>query len=132
MTHRLFSYGTLRQPDVQASLFGRAVPTVDDALPGYRIEWLTITDPAVIATSRSDRHPILRAGRPDDAAPGAYLLLSDDELAAADAYEVDDYARTAVTLASGVDAWAYLAADESGAQSVTQAGTMSPTDSSQS
>ncbi|MFT3715577.1 MAG: gamma-glutamylcyclotransferase family protein [Gordonia sp. (in: high G+C Gram-positive bacteria)] len=113
MTHRLFSYGTLRQPEVQAALFGRSVPTVDDALPGYRIEWLTITDPEVIATSGSDRHPILREGSPDDAAPGAYLELDDAELKAADDYEVDDYVRTAVTLASGVDAWAYLAADES-------------------
>lgn len=112
MTHRLFSYGTLRQPGVQAALFSRPVPTVDDALPGYRIEWLTITDPEVIATSGSGRHPILRRGRPADRAPGAYLVLSDDELAAADAYEVDDYLRREVTLASGLTAWAYLAADE--------------------
>ena len=112
MTHHLFSYGTLRQPEVQAALFARSVPTIDDALPGYRIEWLTITDPEVIRTSGSDRHPILRAGAPTDSAPGAYLVLSDDELAAADAYEVDDYVRPAVTLTSGMAAWAYLAADE--------------------
>lgn len=114
MTHPLFSYGTLRQPEVQAALFSRSVPTIADALPGYRIEWLTITDPEVIATSGSDRHPILRRGTEADSAPGAYLILSDTELAAADAYEVDDYIRTAVTLTSGVNAWAYLAADEQG------------------
>ncbi|GAA1525963.1 gamma-glutamylcyclotransferase family protein [Nocardioides humi] len=111
MVHRVFSYGTLRQPEVQVALFGRAVPTVADALPGYRVDWLTITDPAVIATSGSDRHPILRPGRAEDAVDGAYLELSDAELAWADAYEVDDYARTAVTLASGAEAWVYLAAD---------------------
>jgi gamma-glutamylcyclotransferase (GGCT)/AIG2-like uncharacterized protein YtfP len=108
----LFSYGTLRQPEVQLSLFGRSVPTVDDALPGYCIEWLTITDPSVIATSGSNRHPILRRGAPIDSVAGAYLELDDTELAAADEYEVDDYRRTAVTLTSGVQAWVYLAADQ--------------------
>jgi gamma-glutamylcyclotransferase (GGCT)/AIG2-like uncharacterized protein YtfP len=112
VAHRLFSYGTLRQPDVQRALFGRCVPTVDDELPGYRIEWLLITDPAVIATSGSDRHPILRPGAPTDSVTGAYLELDDAELGAADDYEVDDYRRIAVTLASGMQAWVYTAADE--------------------
>lgn len=112
MTHRLFSYGTLREPQVQTALFGRPVPTVDDALPGYRLDWLQITDPEVIATSGSDRHPILRRSDDGDAVPGVYLVIDDDDLAAADAYEVDDYVRTAVTLVSGLEAWAYLAADD--------------------
>jgi hypothetical protein len=107
---RLFSYGTLRQPEVQRALFGREVPTVVDQLPGYRLDWLTITDPDVIATSGSDRHPILHAGDAGDVVEGAYLELTEDELAAADAYEVEDYARAAVVLVSGLDAWVYLAA----------------------
>ncbi len=110
MTHRLFSYGTLRQPEVQRALFGREVPTVADTLPGYRLDWLTITDPEVIATSGSDRHPILRPGSPADAVAGACLELDDAELAAADAYEVDDYARATATLGSGAEAWVYLSA----------------------
>lgn len=105
---RVFSYGTLRQPNVQLALFGREVPTFPDALPGYRIDWLTITEPAVVAASGSDRHPILRAGTPTDSVDGAFLELTDGELAAADAYEVDDYARHEVTLASGRTAWVYL------------------------
>ncbi|GAA1967247.1 gamma-glutamylcyclotransferase family protein [Agromyces allii] len=112
MTHRVFSYGTLRQADVQSALYGRAVPTVADTLPGFRLDWVEITDAAVIATSGSDRHPILRPGAAHDAVEGASLELTDDELAATDAYEVDDYVRTPVVLASGLDAWAYLAADE--------------------
>ena len=111
MKHRLFSYGTLRQSEVQQALFGRAVPTTPDALPGFRLEWVRITDPSVVATSGSDRHPIIRRGAPRDSVPGACLELSDAELAAADAYEVDDYARASVVLASGVEAWVYLAAD---------------------
>ena len=78
--------------------------------PSRGIDW--ITDPGVVATSGSDRHPILRKSSPDDSVEGAYLELSDAELAAADDYEVDDYVRTAVELASGVDAWVYIAADQ--------------------
>lgn len=111
MTHRVFSYGTLRQPNVQTALFGRPVVTVADTLPGYRIDRLTITDPGVIATSGSDRHPILRPGSAADVVDGAYLELDDHELARADAYEVDDYVRTPVTLGSGTRAWVYLADD---------------------
>ena len=106
--HRVFSYGTLRQPEVQQALYGRVVPTTGDVLPGYRIDWLRITDPDVIATSGSDRHPILQRGGDQDAVPGAYLVLSDADLAATDAYEVGDYTRREVTLASGVTAWVYL------------------------
>ena len=112
MTQRLFSYGTLRQPEVQEALFGRSLPTVPDSLPGYRLEWLLITDAAVIAGSGSDRHPILRKSAMTDSIPGGYMELGECELLAADAYEVDDYARARVTLASGVDAWVYVASDE--------------------
>lgn len=111
MEHRLFSYGTLRQPEVQQALFGREVPTQVDALPGFRLEWLHITDPSVVATSGSDRHPIIRRADPTDRVPGACLELTEDELAAADAYEVADYTRADVRLASGKQAWVYLAAD---------------------
>ncbi|MDQ0727963.1 gamma-glutamylcyclotransferase family protein [Microbacterium sp. W4I20] len=106
--HRVFSYGTLRQAEVQRALYGREVPTTVDSLPGYRLDWLLITDPLVIATSGSDRHPILRRGTETDAVDGACLELSDTELQATDDYEVDDYGRREVTLTSGRTAWAYL------------------------
>ncbi|MCV7192203.1 gamma-glutamylcyclotransferase family protein [Mycolicibacterium brumae] len=108
--HLLFSYGTLRDPNVQQALFGRPVPCEDDSLPGFELAEVLITDPAVIAASGSDRHPILRRGTPEDVVAGACLRLNDEELAAADDYEVDDYARIPVTLGSGRQAWAYVAA----------------------
>lgn len=108
MTQRVFSYGTLRQPGVQVSLFGREVPTVDDSLSGWRLEWLTITDTDVIAASGSDRHPILRRGEARDSVEGAYLVIEDSELSAVDDYEVSDYVRIEVTLASGASAWVYV------------------------
>ena len=66
----LFSYGTLRQPEVQRATFGRLLDGDADTIPGFELDMLTITDPAVIATSGSDRHPVLRrTDRPGAAVP---------------------------------------------------------------
>ena len=111
MTQRVFSYGTLRFPGVQLALFGHEVATVADSLPGWRLDRLTITDPKVIATSGSDSHPILRRGAVTDVVDGSYLVLQESELAAVDEYEVSDYVRVEVTLASGTTAWVYVASE---------------------
>nr|WP_052477764.1 gamma-glutamylcyclotransferase [Kibdelosporangium sp. MJ126-NF4]CEL13826.1 Uridine kinase [Kibdelosporangium sp. MJ126-NF4]CTQ88194.1 Uridine kinase (EC 2.7.1.48) [Kibdelosporangium sp. MJ126-NF4] len=110
-TVHLFSYGTLQLPTVQIEHFGRELTGTPDALPGHRQDWVTITDPAVVAASATDRHPIVRhTGDPADSTEGTVLRLSPAELAAADLYEVDDYRRILVQLASGTDSWVYLAA----------------------
>jgi gamma-glutamylcyclotransferase (GGCT)/AIG2-like uncharacterized protein YtfP len=109
VTELLFSYGTLRQRDVQLTTFGRVLEGHDDAIVGYRLEYVTITDPHVIAASGSDRHPILRASnQPHAEVNGTVFAISDVELAAADEYEVDDYARVRVPLRSGAEAWVYV------------------------
>ena len=108
-TRLLFSYGTLRQHDVQLATFGRELEGRLDAIVGYDLDWLTITDPHVIETSGSDRHPILRPStRQDAAVEGSVFTISTAELAAADDYEVDDYHRVAVPLRSGETAWVYV------------------------
>ncbi len=113
MTELLFSYGTLRQRDVQRSTFGRELDGRPDAIVGYELDHVTITDPQVIAASGSDRHPILKpSGRPDAAIEGTVFAISSADLAAADEYEVDDYRRVAVPLRSGGQAWVYVFADE--------------------
>lgn len=113
-THLLFSYGTLSQAQVQEALFGQTLATAPASLPMFQIEMLQITDPQVIATSGSSLHPILVfTGDPGDCVPGWVLQLTDEQLAAADAYEVADYARSEVTLQSGEKAWAYLPAPQS-------------------
>jgi gamma-glutamylcyclotransferase (GGCT)/AIG2-like uncharacterized protein YtfP len=105
----LFSYGTLRQPEVQRTTFGRELSGRPDAILGYELDHVTITDPHVIATSGSDRHPILRpTDRPDAAVEGMVFAISDADLAAADDYEVGDYRRVAVPLRSGEQAWVYV------------------------
>jgi hypothetical protein len=109
-TEALFSYGTLRLPAVQLATFGRRLEARDDALPGFRLEMLTITDPGVIATSGLAEHPILRqSDDPADSVDGSVMFITPDELAAADVYEVDDYVRVSVELASGLRAWVYVA-----------------------
>jgi hypothetical protein len=108
-TALLFSYGTLCQPEVQRITFGRELNGRPDAIVGYELDYLTITDPHVIATSGSDRHPILRpTDRQDAAVEGMVFAISDADLAAADDYEVDDYRRVAVPLRSGEQAWVYV------------------------
>jgi hypothetical protein len=90
------------------ALYGREISTTEDVLPGYKIHWLSITDPEVIQTSGSDQHPILRRGTALDDVLGVRLELSEAELHMTDEYEVDDYERREVVLSSGITAWAYL------------------------
>jgi len=109
MSELLFSYGTLRQREVQLATFGRELEGSVDAVIGYELQHLTITDPQVIATSGSDRHPILRpTDRPDAHVDGIVFTITEAELAAADSYEVDDYRRISVPLRSGPHAWVYV------------------------
>lgn len=108
----LFSYGTLRQPEVQLATFGRLLAGREAAVVGFRLEWLAITDPHVIATSGSDRHPLLvPAGETvgeKASVPGTVFEVGAAELAAADEYEVDEYRRVLVPLDSGEQAWVYV------------------------
>jgi hypothetical protein len=109
MTELLFSYGTLRQRDVQLSTFGRLLDGRADAIVGFDLDYVMITDPHVIATSGTDRHPILRpSDRTDAAVEGTVFAISHAELLAADEYEVDDYRRISVPLRSGDRAWVYV------------------------
>jgi hypothetical protein len=108
-TEKLFSYGTLRYANVQRATFGRTLSGNPDVLLGFRKDMMTISDPTVLAISHEKEHPILRkTGNPQDRVEGIMLDVTEDELAQADSYEVEAYARTRVTLASGTDAWAYV------------------------
>lgn len=109
-TERLFSYGTLQQASVQRAIFGRVLEGSADSLVGFAQRMVEITDPDVIAKSGKTQHPIVvRAGDDADRVQGMVFAITPAELAAADAYEVSDYERVAVTLASGVRAWVYVA-----------------------
>ena len=105
----LFSYGTLQQDEVQRATFGRLLAGHADQLPGFAQAMVAIEDPQVVATSGKTHHPIVRhSGDPADRVAGTAFEVTDEELAAADRYEVAAYARVGVTLASGRAAWVYV------------------------
>ena len=107
----LFAYGTLQLSSVQRATFGRLLEGRPDALPGFTLAPLEITDPQVIATSGVAVHPMACAtGDPTDRVPGVIFAITPAELAAADAYEVDDMQRIEVELDSGSRAFVYVSA----------------------
>jgi hypothetical protein len=108
----LFSYGTLRQCEVQLATFGRLVEGRPDALTGYRLAPLAISDPEVVRLSGKAVHEIARrTGDPADRIQGFVFSISRAELEAADGYEVDVYARIETELASGARAFVYVGPD---------------------
>ena len=107
----LFSYGTLQDKTVQLTNFGRELVGQHDAMLGYSQSWVEITDPQVLASSGKTHHPIVApATEPDAKVEGMVFQITESELAAAEAYEVSDYKRVAVSLSSGLTAWVYVQA----------------------
>jgi len=107
---RLFSYGTLQLKRVQLSTFGRRLHGTPDAMVGYRLQPVEITDPEVIAISGTNRHTnLVLSDDPADEVAGTVFEITPAELAAADEYEVDDYQRVSIRLRSGVEAFVYIA-----------------------
>ena len=108
-TVRLFAYGTLRQREVQMETYHRLLEGTPDMLGGFRLEPLAISDPEVVRLSGKAVHNIARqTDDPADRIPGVVFLLTEDELAATDRYEVDVYARVEVRLESGARAFVYV------------------------
>lgn len=108
----LFSYGTLRQDEVQHATFGRLLDGRPDSLAGFALSPMAIEDPYVIATSGSAVHTIARpTGDPADTVPGLVFEITPAELEAADRYEAGAIRRISVRLASGKDAFVYVATD---------------------
>lgn len=105
----LFSYGTLQLPAVQRATFGRLLEGENDELVGFSQTLIEITDPAVLRSSGTQFHPVVRrSDNPSDRIPGKVFDISEDELLKADTYEVSDYKRERVDLLSGRSAWLYV------------------------
>jgi len=105
----LFSYGTLRQREVQIATFGRELDGEPDVLAGFALVSIEISDSRVVELSGKAVHTIACAtGNPADRVEGMLFALGEDELAATDAYEDDAYSRAEVELESGLRAWAYI------------------------
>ena len=110
---KLFSYGTLQLESVQLSTFGRLLEGEKDSLIGYQVGEIEITDPDVLQKSGKRFHPMLiKTSNVNDKVAGVIFDITDDELAQADSYEVDDYARVEGKFASGATAWIYADAKD--------------------
>jgi GNAT superfamily N-acetyltransferase len=109
MTELLFSYGTLQLEKVQLQSFGRILSGHTDTLNGYNLSQIEITDPDVLAKSGERYHPAaVPSNETKDKIDGMVFEITPEELAMADAYEVGDYVRIAVRLASGKKVWIYI------------------------
>lgn len=109
MTIALFSYGTLQLPRVQLANYGRVLSGRPDVLTGYRLVQLAISDREVVRISGKAVHTLAQATNdPEDSIAGTLFELSEEELAATDAYEVDVYTRVEAILQSGRSAWVYV------------------------
>ena len=111
----LFSYGTLQLPAVQRANYGRLLEGRPDALRGYVLRPLAITDAEVVRVSGLAVHSIAcRTGEAADRITGTVYSLTPAELDATDAYEVDVYGRIDVELESGARAFVYVGPDDGG------------------
>jgi gamma-glutamylcyclotransferase (GGCT)/AIG2-like uncharacterized protein YtfP len=108
----LFSYGTLQLPEVQQATYGRLLDGVADALNGFRLVPLAITNPDVVELSGAPVHMIAcRTADGGERIPGIVYRITPEELAATDDYEGDAYARIEVQLESGGAAFVYVGPD---------------------
>lgn len=106
---KLFSYGTLQLGQVQLDTFGRLLSGHKDTILGFKLDSVEITDPAVLASSGQTHHPILRTSTELlSEVQGTVFEISEEELAAADQYEVDDYMRVEAPTKSGLHCWVYV------------------------
>lgn len=105
----LFSYGTLRQADVQVATLGRVVQASNDVLEGYTLSSVQVADAAFVASSGTAVHAnVLFDGRPESRVSGVALEVTEAELLLCDSYEEPArYKRVLVKLASGREAWVY-------------------------
>ena len=105
----LFSYGTLRDEDVQLTLFGRTLVARKDCLLGYEQSIARVADPDFARTSGKSHHAILRPADNEHAqVEGSVLELTEAELEMTDSYEPVEYKRVLAPLASGGQAWVYV------------------------
>ena len=113
-TERLFSYGTLQTESVQLSTFGRKLDGSRDALVGYCLQMIQITDQEFVATSGAEFHRnLVFTDNTSDFVEGTVFSVTQQELEQSDAYEPDGYERVQVRLRSGLEAWVYLDATNS-------------------
>jgi gamma-glutamylcyclotransferase (GGCT)/AIG2-like uncharacterized protein YtfP len=99
--HSLFVYGTLLDPHIQTSVFGKIIEGKSDLLFGYKV---------IQKLFKSGIYPaIVHDGA--SITTGKVLQVNDHDLQFADLYEGDEYKRVTMMLESGINAWVYVPAN---------------------
>ena len=102
----LFAYGSLKDKEIQETIFGRVLMGTDDKLIGYAVKKIQIEEEFGVI-----QYPIITATQnPEDSISGILYQISPRELQLADTYEGMHYKRTQVQLESNETAWTYSAA----------------------
>ncbi len=100
----VFSYGTLRDPEVQKELYNRVLEGQPDRLSGYVLERINLPD----SSFNYITYPIAKpTGNPQDIVEGFVFYLSEHELKFTDTYESEAYERVQIKLDSGIEAIVY-------------------------
>jgi gamma-glutamylcyclotransferase (GGCT)/AIG2-like uncharacterized protein YtfP len=111
VTEKLFSYGSLRDEGVQRAIFGRRLDGAPDAVIGYRLTSVKITEQKSIKISGKEVHQIIEPAKHGaDQVEGMVFDITGNELVLADQYEDAAYKRVQATLRSGSKAWVYVRA----------------------
>ena len=107
----LFSYGTLQQENIQISTFGRMLNGERDSLVGFEPSLVRIEDPEVAELLGKTHHAnVTFTGDEASHVPGMVFEITEAELLEVDEYEAPfQYHRIAARLASGKEAWVYVA-----------------------
>jgi gamma-glutamylcyclotransferase (GGCT)/AIG2-like uncharacterized protein YtfP len=96
---KIFSYGTLQDPQIQQKLLQRTLESTPDSIQGFTLSEVYSTD---------GMYPILiPEAESTTLIQGAVLSITTDELVAFDEYEGQEYQRSLLTLQSGNQAWVY-------------------------
>jgi gamma-glutamylcyclotransferase (GGCT)/AIG2-like uncharacterized protein YtfP len=105
---QLFAYGTLKDKEIQETIFGRILKGTSETLTGYAIKEIQIEEEYGLAP-----YPIIVSTQNQkDRIDGILYELSSEELQKADRYEGKHYTRIQVKLESNKIAWVYGARHE--------------------
>lgn len=116
----LFSYGTLQQENVQLANFGRLLDGEPAILQGFIVGLVQISDQDVVLKSGKTHHPILQfTGNMNDEVAGTCFYITEQELAKADAYEVEEYTRIKTRTKESTSCWIYASSADVNASKLT-------------
>jgi hypothetical protein len=108
----IFSHGSLQQPDVQKSLYGRVLNAESDQLvDAIRTQVEVPASHKAAASGVTHYANVEFAAGSGSRVAGRVLEVTDVELALTDVYEREaEYVRVRANLASGRSAWVYVSA----------------------